>query len=209
MRNTIAGIFLMSFIFLWENGHAQSNRTDKLYSMSGVGFALPMGESADFLKPKFSTTLGLNLALGNGGLFMYPKLSLHAFKFNQIDADPGYPYTLQEGRSTTYLLNVALGYRKFINKWAIYGFGGAGGGFILTPQAAVDLNNQQITMNNKTNGTGIVELGGGVEYNLGGVSLFFETSYMHGLSKIQNRTYSTVPLTIGIKPNLSKLIRKR
>jgi hypothetical protein len=209
MKLATTGIFLLSLIFFSRSSYAQSSRADKLYSMSGIGFAMPVGESADFFKPKFSTTLGLNLALGNGGLFLYPQFSLHAYKFNQIDADTGYPYTLQEGRASTYLLNVALGYRKFVNKWAFYGYGGAGGGFILTPQAGVDINNQKVTLNNKTNGTGIVEAGIGAEYNLGGVSLFLETSYMQGLSKIQNRNFSTVPITFGIKPNLSKLIRKR
>lgn len=68
---------------------AQS-RPDKLYSMSGIGFAFPMGETSDYFKPKFSTSLGLNLGLGDGGLFLYPKVSLHAFTFNQITPDAGY-----------------------------------------------------------------------------------------------------------------------
>jgi len=188
--------------------HAQSGRTDKLYSMSGIGFAFPMGESADFLKPKFSTTLGANLGLGDGGLFLYPKVSLHAFTFDQIVPDAGYSYTVQNARATTYLLNIALGYRKMIAKWAFYGFAGAGGGFILTPQSAVNAQTLQVTMNNKANGLGIAEAGAGIEYSLGGANLFIETSYMYGFSKIQERTFNTVPVTIGIKPNLSKLLNK-
>ncbi|WP_316829213.1 hypothetical protein [Pedobacter aquatilis] len=187
---------------------AQSSRPDKLYSMSGIGFALPVGETADYLKPKFSTSLGLNLGLGDGGLFLYPKVSLHAFQFNQLTPDAGFNYTLQKGRATTYLLNVALGYRKIVDKWAFYGFAGGGGGFILTPQAAVSAQNLQVTMDNKTNGMGIIEAGGGIEYNLGGANLFAEVSYMYGFSKIQNRMFNTVPLSIGIKPNLSKLLSK-
>ena len=35
------------------------NRPDKLYSMSGIGFAFPIGETSDYFKPKFSTSLGL------------------------------------------------------------------------------------------------------------------------------------------------------
>jgi len=184
------------------------NRPDKLYSMSGIGFAFPIAKTSDYFKPKFSTSLGLNLGLGDGGLFLYPKVSLHAFTFNQITPDAGYSYTLQKGRSTTYLLNVALGYRKFVNKWAFYGFAGAGGGFILTPQVTVNSNTMQVTQDNKSNGLGITEVGAGIEYNLGGASLFVETSYMYGFGKIQDRTFNTVPVTIGIKPNLSKLLRK-
>jgi len=184
------------------------NRPDKLYSMSGIGFAFPMGETSDYFKPKFSTSLGLNLGLGNGGLFLYPKVSLHAFTFNQITPDAGYTYTLQKGRATTYLLNVALGYRKIVNKWAFYGFAGAGGGIILTPQAAVNASTLQVTQDNKSNSLGIAEGGGGIEYNIGGANLFVEASYMYGFSKIQNRAFNTVPISVGIKPNLSKLLNK-
>jgi len=186
---------------------AQS-RPDKLYSMSGIGLAFPAGETADYFKPKFSTSLGLNLGLGDGGLFLYPKVSLHAFAYNQITPDAGYTYTLQKGRSTTYLLNVALGYRKIVNKWAFYGFAGAGGGIILTPQAGVNTASLQVTQSNKSNGLGIAEAGAGIEYNLGGANLFVETSYMYGFGKIQNRTFNTIPITVGIKPNLSKLLDK-
>ncbi|MFF5382247.1 hypothetical protein [Pedobacter suwonensis] len=186
---------------------AQS-RPDKLYSMSGIGFAFPVGETSDYFKPKFSTSLGLNLGLGNQGLFLYPKVSLHAFTFNQITPDEGYNYTLQKGRATTYLLNVALGYRKIVNKWAFYGFAGAGGGFILTPQATVNSSSLQVIQNNKSNGLGIAEGGAGIEYNIGGANLFVEAGYMYGFSKIQNRTFNTVPISVGIKPNLSKLLNK-
>ncbi|KQR67426.1 hypothetical protein [Pedobacter sp. Leaf176] len=196
------------FLALSVNSMAQTDRPDKLYSMSGIGFALPVGESADYLKAKFSTSLGLNLGLGNSGLFLYPKLSLHAFQFNQITPDMGYNYTIQKGRATTYLMNVALGYRKIVEKWVFYGFAGAGGGFILTPQAGVNPQNLQVTMDNKTNSTGIIETGGGIEYNIGGANLFAEVSYMYGFSKIQDRMFNTVPISIGIKPNLSKLLKK-
>jgi len=195
-------------VALSMNAKAQSGRPDKLYSMSGIGFALPVGETADYLKAKFSTSLGLNLGLGDGGLFLYPKVSLHAFQFNQLTPDAGYNYTLQKGRATTYLLNVALGYRKIVDKWAFYGFAGGGGGFILTPQAGVNSQTLQVTMDNKTNGTGIIEAGGGIEYNIGGANLFAEVSYMYGFGKIQNRAFNTVPISIGIKPNLSKLLSK-
>jgi hypothetical protein len=167
-----------------------------------------MGETSDYFKPKFSTSLGLNLGLGDGGLFLYPKVSLHAFTFNQITPDAGYTYTLQKGRATTYLLNVALGYRKIVNKWAFYGFAGAGGGIILTPQAAVNASTLQVTQDNKSNSLGIAEGGGGIEYNIGGANLFVEASYMYGFSKIQNRAFNTVPISVGIKPNLSKLLNK-
>jgi len=208
MKYKIPGLIAVALLAISINVKAQTGRPDKLYSMSGLGFAFPMGETADYLKPKFSTSLGLNLGLGNGGLFLYPKVSLHAFTFNQITPDAGFNYTLQKGRATTYLLNVALGYRKIVDKWAFYGFAGGGGGIILTPQAAVNSQSLQVTMSNKSNGMGIIEAGGGVEYNVGGAVLFAEASYMYGTGKIQDRTFNTVPIAVGIKPNLSKLLNK-
>lgn len=205
LRLLTAGLLLCTAISVQLKAQ---NRPDKLYSMSGIGFAFPMGETSDYFKPKFSTSLGLNLGLGNSGLFLYPKVSLHAFTFNQINPDPGFNYTLQKGRSTTYLLNLALGYRKIVNKWAFYGFAGGGGGVILTPQAGVNTTTLQVTQSNKSNGLGIAEAGGGIEYNLGGANLFVEASYMYGFGKIQDRTFNTIPISIGIKPNLSKLLDK-
>jgi hypothetical protein len=186
-----------------------AKRTDKLYTMSGIGFSLPLGETSDYLKPKFSTSLGINLGLGNGGFFLYPKASLHAYSFNEITTDAGYNYALQKGRATTYLLNVMLGYRQITGKFAFYGFAGGGGGIILTPRITVNTANLQATMDNKSNSMGTIEAGAGTEYNIGGAVLFIETSYMHGFNKIQNRNYNVVPITFGIKPNLSKLFKKK
>jgi hypothetical protein len=185
------------------------DRTDKLYTMSGFGFAFPLGETADYLKPKFSTSMGLNLGLGNGGLFLYPKVSLHAYEFNEIATDAGYNYALQKGRATTYLLNVAMGYRKITGKFAFYGFAGGGGGFILTPRVTVKPGTMQAELDNKSNGMGMIEAGAGTEYNIGGASLFIEASYMHGFNKIQNRNFTSAPITVGIKPNLSRLLNKK
>jgi hypothetical protein len=188
---------------------AQATRPDKLYTMSGIGMSLPVGESADYLRPKISTSLGLNLGLGNSGLFLYPKVSLHVFAYDGITPDESFTYTVQNARSSTYLLNLALGCRKITGKFAFYGFAGGGGGLILTPTASVNATNMQVNMDNTSHGMGIIEVGGGTEYNIGGASLFIEASYMNGFNKIQNRNFTNVPIAIGIKPNLSKLFNKK
>ena len=212
MKNLKLPLILFAVALITSlSGKAQetAGRPDKLYSMSGFGFALPVGETGDYLKPKFSTSLGLNIGLGNGGLFLYPKVSLHAYSFNEIDRDPGYTHALQKGRATTYLLNLALGYRKTSGKFAFYGFAGGGGGMILTPRITVNQTALTAELDNKSNGMGMIEAGGGTEYNLGGAALFAEVSYMHGFSKIQNRSFAAVPITVGIKPNLSRLHKKK
>jgi len=209
-KHLLTIVFGTIFFIITEQSKAQdtSARPDKLYSMSGLGFSFPVGETADYLSPKFSTSIGLNLGLGKGGLFLYPKASLHAYGFNEITPDAGYNYALQKGRATTYLLNIALGYRKMSGKFAFYGFAGGGGGIILTPRVTVNQASQQAELDNKSNGMGMIEAGAGTEYNIGGAVLFVEASYMNGFNKIQNRNFSAVPISVGIKPNLSKLFNK-
>lgn len=202
-------LFIFNFSPIELNAQNNTGRTDKLYTMSGFGFAFPIGETADYLSPKFSTSLGINLGLGNGGFFVYPKASLHAYEFNEISPDAGYSYTLQKGRATTYLLNLALGYRKIIGKFALYSFAGGGGGFILTPRITVNTGTNSAELDNKSNAMGIIEVGAGTEYNIGGASLFLEAGYMNGFNKIQDRNFKSLPITIGIKPNLSKLFNKK
>lgn len=183
-------------------------RSDKLYTMSGFGFSFPVGQSSSFMKPKFSTSIGGNFGLGNGGFFLYPKLSLHAFGYDNNIPDDKNNYQLQQARATTYLLNVAIGYRKIVNKFGFYAFFGNGGGFILTPRIDVNQGTNTAVLNEKTNRIGIIEPGAGIEYNIGGLSLFSEASYMHGLGKVGNRPFNAIPISIGIKPNLSKLFGK-
>lgn len=183
-------------------------RQDKFYTMSAAGFSFPVGESSSFMRPKFSTTLGANVGIGNKGLFIYPKVSLHVFGYDELSPENGYINSLQRGRSTTYLLNLAVGYRKIINKVAFYGFVGAGGGFILTPRIFIDEATKFATLNNRTNHIGIIEPGAGIEYNIGGANIFIESSYMHGFGKIQHRPFNAVPVSFGIKPNLSRLFNR-
>jgi hypothetical protein len=187
------------------NAQEITPRVDKFYSMSGFGFSIPVGESSEFMRPKFSTTVGANIGLGNGGLFLYPKISLHVFGYDNTILSGEYNYNISQARSTTYLLNLAIGYRKIVDKFAFYGFVGGGGGFILTPRLAVNTATNSAKLNNRTNHMGIIEPGAGVEYNIGGANLFIESSYMYGLGDVGGKPFNAVPLTIGIKPNLSRL----
>lgn len=202
--NSFLLLLFLSFSHLCK-AQFSAGRSDKFYTMSGAGFSFPVGSTSDFMRPKFSTTLGANLGIGSDHLFLYPKISLHVFGYDEIYPESGYANLLQRGRATTYLLNLALGYRKIISKFAFYGFVGAGGGFILTPRAKINTESNIATLNNKTNHIGIIEPGAGIEYNIGGANLFIESSFMHGLGEIQNHHFNAVPVTFGIKPNLSRL----
>lgn len=207
MKKIIGLVVFTTTLIYGLNCKAQTPRTDKLYTMSGIGTSIPLGKTADYLKPKISTTLGINLGLGNGGWFLYPSVSLHVFGYNGITPAEGTTITPQNGRSSTYLLNVAGGYRKMMGKVAIYGFAGGGGGFVLTPK--VTLSNTQAVLDNVSNSMATTVIGAGAEWNLGGASLFVESNYMHGFTKIQGRNFDAMPVCFGIKPNLSKLFRKK
>ena len=200
--------FIILTLLIGASKTKAQTRSDKLYTVSGIGTSMAVGDATDIFGPKISTTLGLNLGLGDGGLFLYPKFSLHAFSYEAQRPDDGFTYTAQNGRATTYLLNVALGYRKMVDKFAFYGFAGGGGGYILTPRVNVNNSNLQVHLSNESHFMSMLEGGVGVEFNLGGLSIFTEASYMNGFQKIQDRNFTTVPLTFGIKPNLSKLFNK-
>jgi hypothetical protein len=221
IRNSFMKIYfrILLIILLLSSFYTQSFsqdlplRSDKFYSMSGFGFSLPIGGSSDFMRPKFSTTIGVNIGLGqgngNGGVFLYPKFSLHVFGYDNALTDQEFNYQIDQARSTTYLLTVGIGYRKMIRNVAFYGFVNGGGGFILTPRLAVNEETKTALLNNKTNHMGIIEPGAGIEYNIGGANLFLETSFMHGLGDVGGRPFNAVPITIGIKPNLSRLFNKK
>ena len=184
-------------------------RADKMFFRSGFGFSFPVGDSNDYLSTKFSTSLGLTLALGKGPLFLYPKLNLHAFGFDQLVAEPEYRDLARNGRATTYLLNMALGYRKTAEKFGFYGYIGAGGGMILTPRVKLSNNAGIASLTNKASGMPIAETGGGVDYSLGPAALiFFEASYLRGFTKVQGRNFQSVPLNFGVKTNISRLFFK-
>lgn len=210
MKKRISTILLLLLTCVFSGmtiAQQNSSRTDRLYTMSGFGFSVPVGKISAHARPKFSTTAGANIGLGDGGLFLYPKLSLHVFGFDNPIRESENSYQLEKGRATTYLMNVALGYRKMMGNFAFYGFIGGGGGFILTPRVKVDQATNIATLNNKTNYTGILEPGMGIEYKMGNTNVFIESSFMHGFSKLGNETFNSVPITIGIKPNLSRVFK--
>jgi hypothetical protein len=185
-----------------------TTRPDKLYFRSGFGFSFPTGESTEYLDPKFSTSLGLIFALGKGPLFLYPKLDLNAFAFDQLVVEPEHPLLGKNGRATTYLVNMALGYRKSVGKIGYYGFLGAGGGMILTPRVNVSEDGNVATMTNKATGMPIIETGLGLDYSLGSAQLFMEAGYLLGLSNLQDRSFHAVPINVGVKTNISRVFFK-
>lgn len=209
-----AAFFTLFFIVCARSLSAQTDgkplpdsvRSDLLYSMSGFGFAFPIGQTGDYFSPRFSTDLGLNIGLGKANWFLYPKVSLQAYRYDEQYAEQGFSTRIQAGRATTYLANIMLGYRATTGKVSYYGFAGGGGGLILTSQIRVSPDASEALMTNRNNWMPTIEAGGGIEYSLGDAVLFIEGSYLRGFRDIQGRTFNSVPVYVGIKPNLTKLI---
>jgi hypothetical protein len=191
-----------------STAQTSTGRPDKLYFRSGFGFTFPTWESNDYLSTKFSTSLGLLLALGKGPLFLYPKLDLNAFGFDQLVTEPEHQTLGKNGRATTYLVNMALGYRKAVGKIGYYGFLGAGGGMVLTPRVDVSEDGAVATMTNKASGMPIIETGLGLDYSLGSTQLFMEAGYLLGLSHLKDKSFQAVPINVGVKTNISRVFFK-
>jgi hypothetical protein len=202
-RTILCLIFLCSFV--GTRAQEKVIRADKMYFRSGFGFSFPVGSSNDYLSTKFSTSLGLVIALGKGPLFLYPKLDLHAYGFDQLVPETENQTLGKNGRATTYLLNMALGYRAVADKFGFYGFLGGGGGMILTPRVRVTEGLGVATLTNKATGMPIIETGAGIDYSLGAALLFFEAGYLRGFTKVQNKSFQSVPLNLGVKTNISRL----
>jgi hypothetical protein len=183
-------------------------RADKIYFRSGYGFSVPVAESSDYLKPKFSTSVGGMLFLGKGGLFLYPQLGLNAYTYDETELDPGSVNKIANGRATTYLLGINLGYRTAVNRIGFYGFGGGGPGIILVPKVS-NPDMGVITMKNISNTMMVMEAGIGGDYSFGNVLIFFEGAYTRALNKLEGQSYQAIPLNIGIRTNLTKVFFKK
>lgn len=186
----------------------ETARSDKIFFRSGFGFAFPIAESRHYLSPKFSTSLGGLVFLGNNNFFFYPKIGLNAYRYDQLYRDLGENSRVMHGRSTTYLLSADFGYRKAIKNFGFYGFTGAGGGVVLVPKLS-EPEADVIRMYNTTNLVALVEAGLGTDYSFGNVLIFAEGSYTHGLNKLDQQRYKAVPVSIGVRTNITGVFYRK
>ena len=213
LAHMLRRFFSVSFIFISSTFtslqcqlFAQDNkvRNDKIYFRSGFGLSVPLAESREYLDAKFSTSLGGLLFLGEKNLFFYPKIGLNAYGYDQLNLDAGAENRVIHGRSTTYLLSMDLGYRRTWKQLGFYGFGGGGGGIILVPKIS-DPEADVIRMYNSSNVIALIEAGLGTDYSFGNVLIFAEASYTHGLNKLERQRYQALPLSFGVRTNITKV----
>lgn len=207
---SILALVILSALGIIDSCFAQeiSSRSDKVYFRSGFGLSVPVGTSRDYLNPKFSTSLGGLFFLNGNNTFLYPKIGLNAYGYDQLNVDPGSDNRIVHGRSTTYLLVMNYGYRKVFSRLGFYGFGGGGGGVILVPKVRIP-DTEMIRIYNKSNLITLLEAGFGADYSFGNILLFAEGSYTHGLNKLEQQRYQAIPLSFGVRTNITKIFYRR
>ena len=214
IRKTFCGnswqqLLLLLPLFIFGEAIAQSETDSlhhrKVYVTSGMGWGFALDETNEVLQAKFSNSLGLDISLANRHYFIYPSIDFLTFRYNRQVADPDYAYDLDRGRSNFYILNLAGGIRKQLDKLNVYAFAGPGFGVVVEPRAAVSPSANNVTIENTAHLTPTWRSGVGADYKIGGFFLFVETGWLHNFRSIQQRSVNVVSLYGGLKTDVTKL----
>lgn len=179
----------------------------EIHVVNGMGWGFPTGKTKEVLSPKYSTSLGLDIALKDERYFLYPSLDFLSFKYNQQIPDPATNYLIEHGNSFFYMLNLTAGRYHRIGKLGIYAFGGPGLGMVSEPRAHLRDNNVVVLKNHYSLSPGL-RLGTGSEYQLGNVYLFLELSYLYNFRHIQERPNGVISMYGGLKTNITRVADK-
>lgn len=177
----------------------------KVYVVSGLGWGFAVGETSEVLQAKFSNSLGLDISLANRHYFVYPSVDFLSYKYNQQVHDPDYPYDLERGRSNFYILNLAGGIRKQVEKLNLYAYAGPGAGVVVEPRARVSEAQQRVVIENAAHITPTLRAGMGADYKIGNFFLFIEAGWLHNFRKIQERQVNLLSLYGGLKTDVTTL----
>ena len=136
-------------------------------------------------------------------------LDLLSYGYYQNYSDEtGNPYRIKYGSSTFYMLEVTPGYRFSGQHLSFYVFAGPGIGLINLPNIEVNTAQLTATQQNKYSFTGSAEAGLGLDINLGSSFIIFvQGRYMHNFSKVQDQQVNLFPAFLGVKSNISAVLR--
>jgi hypothetical protein len=215
---TLVGVSAQAFIYKSFNNSSSDSlivkttpelaiKRGSIYTVSGIGLGLTGGTTRNILKPKISTTLGLDFSLGKGGFFLYPSVELLVFRYDQQISDADYSFSSQSSRATYSTFTLSLGFRKNLGNFSIYQFAGLGGALVKEPRIIVDVINQRTMLSSRKSSTWAAKGGIGVDYNLGQFVFFTEGSHLHHFKSLQDRKILIFPAYIGVKSNISGLFK--
>lgn len=197
------------FLLLAETVQAQSGADtihhQKVYVVSGLGWGFALGETSEVLQAKFSNSLGLDISLANRHYFIYPSVDFLSYRYNQRQHDPDYQHDLEKGRSNFYMLNLAGGVRRQIEKLNLYAYAGPGAGVVVEPRARVSEEQQRVIIENTAHLTPTLRAGVGADYKIGGFFLMIEAGWLHNFRKIQERPVNLLSVYGGLKTDVTTL----
>src|SRR5690554_4108746 len=184
-------------------GQADTLAQRKIFVVSGMGWGLTSGQTAEVLTPKFSSNLGLDVALRNPRYFVYPSMDFLVFGYDQQEADPDHAYNLERGRSNFYNLNLAAGIRQQLHPVSAYAFAGPGVGVVGEPRASVPQGQNVVKIENTYHITPSVRAGLGADIKLGSFYLFLEGAWLHNFSNMQHRPVHVFSVYGGLKTDVT------
>lgn len=213
-------LILFSFLFIASTAITKAQSVDsilgmgqeilqkeRIFSVKGIGMAFPIGGVSDVLRPRFSSSIGLQILAKNRKHFLYPSLDYLNYKYDQINLEPDYDYKTRNANATFYMGSVAYGYMKNIKKFRIFGSAGVGAGILNEPRSRIDVQAGEVNYSNKSSLSGIIKLNTGLDYGARRFKFFAELSYMQNTRKIQGHNLQTFAVNVGTKTNLFRLAR--
>lgn len=128
------------------------------------------------------------------------------YKFDNTKYQNGFK-VVNKGNRTLWAAFADIGYRQYLKKWSVYGFGGFGAGQFISPNTTVEIINQEVkTVILKKTHT-ILRAGAGLEVAIRPKFMPYLELQYGGLlqkTKINNRELTFSNLIIGFKANLNR-----
>ncbi len=205
------GYIFFALLFLTISAKGQSDADTlhyrKIYYMAGTGLSFPIGKTKEALSPKlFVGSMGLDIALKNPNYFLLPTLYMLTFGYDQQLQDPDYNYMIENGTCSFYMLSLAAGKRKQMDRLNAFVYVGPAVGLVNEPRG--NLVGETIKMEDKKFITAAAKIGIGADYKFKGFFLGGEIGYMHNLKKIEGNRAQFLTIMVGLKSDITSLSQK-
>jgi hypothetical protein len=191
--------------FSQESRSLKKMEIREVHLLNGMGWGFPLGETSEILKPKFSGNTALFIYLKDQKYFLNPSLDVMVYGYEQLEKDLNFPSNISNGRAIAYTLNVSGGIRKKLDKFTFSFLLGPGISLVAEPRAISNEVTNTITLSRKKHLSPTLKAGTAVDYQIGNVYLFIETSWQNHFVGIQGRNMNQIVLMGGLKTNITRV----